>query len=152
MAVGADAGAGEVEHHGPRRLARMGRVAEQHAEARHRRGEPRVRGRLPRASATGTTLSGRVSPSGCLKRSLTVSSSWLAVPPPASCHRGWLVLQRVDAGQAMSDAGGHDLVERGHGVAGADLAGVLRVVVEVLGARAAVLVADQAVARRPAPG
>ena len=48
-------------------------------------------------------------------------------------------------GQPAAAAGGHDLVERGDLVAGADLAGVDRVVVEILLAQRPVLIADQPV-------
>ena len=56
------------------------------------------------------------------------------------------VLQPVHIGGVHLLAGGHDFVQRGDGMPGADFAGVFLVVVEVLGRQRAVFVADEPIA------
>ena len=95
------------------------------------------------------------SPSGALKRILTVSVSSEA---SGAVGRGvglrrLGVLQRIDRGQVRRPSAGRDqLVEGRDGVPGADLAGVLLVVVEVLGPRAAGSRSRSGGRRRPSPG
>ena len=61
------------------------------------------------------------------------------------CRR-FLILQLIDRRDIDLLAGRHDLVQRRHRVPRADFAGVLLVVVEILGPQHAVLVADEPVA------
>ena len=119
------------------RVALVRRVAQQHAEARP---PPRRSGSRPRRSSNALPVVRRPGRSS----SLLVVAVRLLV---AQLHRQQLAAvgrrrrRRRAAGtcsgstprQRPPRAGGHDLVERRDRVARADLAGVLRVVVEVLG-------------------
>ena len=57
-----------------------------------------------------------------------------------------LILKGIRFRWADFFAGGDDFVERGHGVAGADFAGIFFVVVKIFGGEHAVFVADQPIA------
>ena len=60
-------------------------------------------------------------------------------------HGRILVLERIDVGHVDVLTCRDDFVERGHGVAGAKLAGVLGVIIEVAIGERAILVANQPV-------
>src|SRR6478735_6854930 len=130
VAIVAARPARELEHGRPRQLAGIRRVAKQHAEAGDRAREAHRLGGLPAACRHGMVHQ---------LAAITIRG----LPPHRDVQQlvagrtrfgGTLIaeLARLVQRDVARHVGAHDLVHRGHHVAGADLARVLRIVREVL--------------------
>src|SRR5205085_2574686 len=145
--VCARGGARELERPVVTGLALVARVAQEHPELGDRRGELEVLRGV--AVARPAVHDADAQELARLRARLLVAEldgQQLAGVRALSRPLRLLVLERVNAWVLNRLPGGDDLVERRDGVARADLARVLAVVVEVAFGEQAVLVADEAVA------
>src|SRR5919198_1789130 len=145
--VFARGGARELERAVVRGLALVARVAQEHPELGDRRGELEVRRGVAIARTTIHDADAQELARACVRLLVAeLDRHQLARAGAPGRLRRLLVLERVDAGVLDLLAGGDYLVERRDGVARADLARVLAVVVEIAVGEQAVLVADEPVA------
>ena len=128
----------------------MGRIPQQHPEARHCSCKPEVRGRRARLVGDSVLQQLAAGPVRVLVADLHVHELVVEVGAVGLRGRARLVAQRIDLSLARhGDSRRHHFVQRRHRVSGAQLAGVLRVVGKVLGVQQAVLVADESVSGGP---